>query len=31
MLVLYFISIGIAWMVHPAQRAKRREKETGAV
>ena len=26
MLVLYFLSIGIAWMVHPAQRAKRREK-----
>jgi sec-independent protein translocase protein TatC len=30
MLVLYFISIGIAWLVHPAQRAKRREKESGA-
>ena len=26
MLVLYFLSIGIAWMVHPAQRAKRRDK-----
>jgi len=27
MLVLYFVSIGIAWLVHPAQRAKRREKQ----
>ena len=27
MLVLYFLSIGIAWLVHPAQRAKRRDKQ----
>jgi len=29
MVVLYILSIGVAWMVHPKQRRKRREKEAG--
>lgn len=29
MVVLYLLSIGVAWLVHPKQRRKRREKEAG--
>jgi Sec-independent protein secretion pathway component TatC len=29
MVVLYLLSIGVAWLVHPKQRRKRKERDAG--